>query len=273
MIDDASGRARQLRSIATALRDEHDDLDCLVADLAEADWSRPTPAEGWSIGDQIGHLSYFDSAAAGAIDHPGIFTANIAALRPEAPITEHLQRSRNMSSSALLSWWRAGRKELLDAVSRIDSGSRIPWYGPTMSPASFVSARLMEAWVHGQDVADALDVRRDPTDRLFHVAQLGIRSRAFSNALHGKAAPENDVFVELRAPSGAQWCWGDSGARSCIRGDALDFCLVVTQRRHPDDTWLEVIGEPACVWMSTAQAYAGPPGAGRRANQFPRQLR
>jgi hypothetical protein len=34
------------------------------------------------------------------------------------------------------------------------TAARITWYGPSMSARSFVTARLMEAWAHGQDVAD-----------------------------------------------------------------------------------------------------------------------
>ena len=50
---------------------------------------------------------------------------------------------------------------------------------------------------------------------------------------------------------------------SCsVTGPALDFCLVVTQRRHPDDTALQVTGEIAHDWLARAQAFAGPPTDG-----------
>jgi hypothetical protein len=50
---------------------------------------------------------------------------------------------------------------------------------------------------------------------------------------------------------------------SSVSGPALDFCLVVTQRRNVDDTALVVDGDLASDWMSVAQAFAGPPGPGR----------
>jgi hypothetical protein len=53
-----------------------------------------------------------------------------------------------------------------------------------------------------------------------------------------------------------------------VTGPALDFCLVVTQRRHLADTALVVEGSLATEWMGIAQAFAGPPGEGRRAGQF-----
>jgi hypothetical protein len=53
-----------------------------------------------------------------------------------------------------------------------------------------------------------------------------------------------------------------------VRGSALGFCLVVTQRRHVDDTDVVAEGPRAREWMEIAQAFAGPPGSGRRPGQF-----
>jgi uncharacterized protein (TIGR03084 family) len=75
-------------------------------------------------------------------------------------------------------------------------------------------------------------------------------------------------LVELDAPDGEQWTWGPPDSANSVRGPAVDFCLVATQRRHVDDTKLAVVGPVATRWMSIAQAFAGPPGAGRRPGQF-----
>jgi hypothetical protein len=47
----------------------------------------------------------------------------------------------------------------------LDPSLRLPWYGPPMSAASSVTARLMESWAHGQDIADAVGVTHRPTGR------------------------------------------------------------------------------------------------------------
>ncbi len=49
-----------------------------------------------------------------------------------------------------------------------------------------------------------------------------------------------------------------------MTGPALDFCLLVTQRRHRDDTEMRAEGDVADRWLDVAQAFAGPPGPGRR---------
>jgi uncharacterized protein (TIGR03084 family) len=128
----------------------------------------------------------------------------------------------------------------------------------------------METWAHGQDVADTLDVRRVPTGRLRHVAFLGVRALPNSYRARGLAVPAEPVRVELDGPEGDTWVYGPDGAADVVRGPALDFCLVVTRRRHPADTDLETAGPVAAEWLSIAQAFAGPPGQGRRPGEFPK---
>jgi uncharacterized protein (TIGR03084 family) len=137
-----------------------------------------------------------------------------------------------------------------------------------MSVASSITARIMETWAHGQDVADALGALRAPTDRLRHVAFIGARTLANSYQARGLPVPEVPVRVELGAPSGEAWIFGPDDAADVVRGPALDFCLAVTQRRHIDDLDIEAEGPVATEWLSIAQAFAGPPGSGRAPGQF-----
>jgi uncharacterized protein (TIGR03084 family) len=133
---------------------------------------------------------------------------------------------------------------------------------------SFVTARLMETWAHGQDVRDAAGAPPEVSDRLRHVAHIGVGARPFSHAIRGEEMPPVPVDVVLTGPSGDEWRWGPGDATDRVSGPALDFCLVVTRRRHRDDVGLVVVGDAAEEWMSIAQAFAGPPGSGRRAGQF-----
>jgi uncharacterized protein (TIGR03084 family) len=139
----------------------------------------------------------------------------------------------------------------------------VPWYGPDMTLASSITARIMETWAHGQDVADTLGVTRTPTERLRHVAFLGWRAVGNSFRARGRAVPTEAVRVEA-----GQWTFGPAEATNVVRGPALDLCLVVTQRRHVADTALVAEGPVAAEWLSIAQAFAGPPGAGRSPGQF-----
>ena len=257
-----------LDEICDDLGAEHADLDSLVAPLDTEGWETPTPAEGWSVRDQISHLAFFDRAGAVAVRDPAAFQESLNALLSdiEGFIERPLIEGRSLQSSEVLARWRDARSEMLEVFRAADPSIRVPWYGPPMSPASFISARLMETWAHGQDVADALGVERTPTRRLRHVAFLGVKARPFSYSNRGLAVPEEDVRVELAAPGGESWGWGSG--ENVVSGSALDFCFVVTQRRHLADTNLQMNSPLASEWMEIAQCFAGPPGGGRKPGQF-----
>lgn len=252
------------------LIDEQQALDDVVAPCAAGAWELPTPAEGWAVRDQIWHLTYFDGQARRAAVDPDGFTAGLADVMSD-PVgweADIVAEGRRPSAGDLLATWRDGRDAVRAAFVDLDPKARLPWYGPPMSAMSFVTARLMETWAHGQDVVDglaaaSLPATRVPTERLHHVAHLGVRTREFSYAVRGREVPEGDVRVELRSPSGEQWTWGDTTSADRLTGSALDFCLLVTQRRHIADVDLTVAGPLAAEWMSIAQCFAGGPGAGR----------
>ncbi len=254
-----SSRA-ELDALARDLADEQASLDGLVAALDDAAWGLDTPAAGWTVLDQIGHLAYFDAAAALAMRSPDEFHASLEGVATAALAGElddlTLGPWRALAPAAVLAGWRANRDDLAAAAAALDPERRVPWYGPAMSAASFLTARLMETWAHGTDVADALGTHLAATDRLVHVARLGVITRGWSYAVRGETAPEGRVRVELTGPSGAAWTWGDAQAEDVVRGPAEDFCLVVTQRRHLEDTALET-GELARHWLIRAQAFAG----------------
>ena len=148
---------------------------------------------------------------------------------------------------------------MLDAFAARAPKDRIPWFGPSMSALSFATARLMETWAHGQDVAITLGRPIEPTDRLRHVCHIGITTRGWSYVNRGLTVPEGDVRVELVAPSGAVWTWGPEAATAAVNGTAYDFAMVTTQRCAIGDTALVCRGEMALDWMQRAQAFAGPP--------------
>ncbi|GAA2371115.1 TIGR03084 family metal-binding protein [Streptomyces cuspidosporus] len=244
---------------------EGEELDGLVAGLAEEDWATPTPAEGWTVAHQIAHLAWTDERAAQAATDPAGFAAEVrkAAADPDTFVDEAAQLGAARPPDELLRRWREGRRRLRRVLAAQPAGTRLPWYGPSMSVASMATARLMETWAHGQDIADALGVRRAPTARLRHVARIGVRARGFAYAVRGLGPPAEEFRVELRAPDGDLWTYGPEDAPQRVTGPALDFCLLVTQRAHRADLAVRAEGPDADRWLDIAQAFAGPPGKGR----------
>ncbi|GAA5172393.1 TIGR03084 family metal-binding protein [Pseudonocardia eucalypti] len=251
--------------VAGDLAEETAELRAVLAGLDPGDWERPTPSEGWAIRDQVSHLAYFDEQAVRSTTEPERFAAEARRLveTGELDPDKIAAQYRDMPAAELLTWFDTARAELIEVFGRLDPAVRVPWYGPPMSAVSSLTARLMETWAHGQDVFDTVGASRAPTARLRHVAHIGVRALPFSYLVRGLAVPEAPVWVELAAPDGQTWTWGPADAENAVRGPALDFCLLVTQRRHLDDLTLEVTGPVATEWTSFAQAFAGAPGPGR----------
>ena len=241
---------------------EQDALDAVVAPLADGAWSTATPSPGWTVADQIGHLAFFDRTAALAIEDPDAFIAHRAELVASFADADAVERItlgefRAMEPGELLDAWRSGRSALARAAAGLADDTRVEWYGPSMSAKSFLTARLMEAWAHGQDIVDTVGASREPSDRLRHIAQLGVITRGWSYINRGLERPSGEVSVVLDAPSGEEWSWEHADEVGRVTGPAEDFCLVVTQRRHVDDTRLVVSEGPARDWLLIAQAFAG----------------
>lgn len=260
-------RARLLGDLLADLAAEGEALDAVVAELEDTAWLTPTPAEGWTIAHQIAHLAWTDERALQAVTEPERFAAALA--RPAAGLGELVDKGAATGAGddpgSLLTRWRAGRAALAAELGELPPGSRVPWYGPPMSPASMATARLMETWAHGLDVTDALRLPPSLSARLRHVVHLGIRTRDFAFGLHGLPAPGAEFRIELTAPDGGLWAWGPEDAAQRITGPALDFCFRVTRRRHRAELGLDATGPDADRWLDVAQAFAGPPGEERAA--------
>ena len=220
---------------------------------------------GWDVRDALAHLAGTDVEATRAMLQPEEFQAGLGDLSAdiEGFLRSQLTDRYGLTREQLLAESQESFDALLAALAGLAGDARIPWYGPPMSPASFATARLMEYWAHGQDVADAYGFQRPPTARLRHIAHLGFRTFGFSFGVHGLAVPEVAVRVLLAAPDGATWAYGDPTADEKVSGSALDFCLLVTQRRHRDDTDLVASGPATGAWLDVAQCFAGLPSPGR----------
>ena len=247
------------------LRAESDELDALVAPLAAGRWAEPTPSPGWTVAHQIGHLLWTDRAALTAVTDEAGFAEMLAAAAqdPDRFVDAGAEELAAVPPAELLNDWRVTRGRLHEALLTVPDGRKLPWFGPPMSATSMATARLMETWAHGLDVADALGVKRPPTDRLRAIAHIGVRTRDYAFVVNNLTPPTEPVLVELRGPGGDTWSWGPSDAAQRVTGSAEDFCFLVTQRRPLTALDITASGTDAQRWLEIAQAFAGPPGPGR----------
>jgi uncharacterized protein (TIGR03084 family) len=258
-----------IAELVADLNDESDSLDDIVAGLSDADWRRATPAAGWTIAHQIAHLAWTDRVTLMAITDPDAFALHLndAAAAPDTYVDRGAEEML-AEPPALLATWRDGRHALAQALLTVPAGQKVPWYGVAMSATSMATARIMETWAHGLDIADTLGLTREPTARLRHIAFLGHRTLGYSFLARGRPMPTEPVRLELTGPGSDAplWTFGPEDAQNRVTGAALDFCFLVTQRRNRADLDLWADGPVANEWLDIAQAFAGPPGPGREAS-------
>lgn len=254
-----------MSGVVEDFRAESEALHALLAGLPEADWALVTDFYDWTIADEVMHLHLIDRFGMVSLTAPEQFPALLAEVRAgQARGYELSNRMRDdygsLTPAALLATWRDTYLELCRRFDEADPEHRIPWFGPEMSVASFAAARQMEVWAHGQDIYDRLGLCRENHDRIRNICDLGVRTFGWSFRNRGldKPAPPE---VRLTGPSGAGWVWNESAAGR-VHGPAEDFALVVTQRRHVDDTRLDVTGANARRWLEIAQCFAGAPADG-----------
>jgi uncharacterized protein (TIGR03084 family) len=254
-----------LDTVLDDLATEGSRLDALVADLPDARWRTTTPAAGWDVATQIAHLAWTDEAAHAAATDKARWDALVleALTDPDHAVDAAALAGGQVAPDVLLARWRTARTRLAHTLRDYPVGQKMPWYGPPMSATSMATARFMETWAHSRDVHEALGAVPEVSDRIRHVAHLGVRTRNFAFSVHGTPAPADEFRIDLTSPSGDLWTWGPEDAAQTVTGPAYEFCLLVTQRVNRADTSLVATGRDADRWLDIAQAFAGPPGEGR----------
>jgi len=254
-----------LDDLLSDLTAEGDRLWATVSGLDADGWATATPAAGWTVSTQVAHLLWTDEVATIAATDKAAWDAIVldAINDPMGYVDAQALEVARLAPEALLARWGAAREGLRAALRDYPAGQKMPWFGPPMSAASMATARFMETWAHALDVYDALGVEPERSDRVRHVAHLGVRTRDFAFSVHELEPPAGEFRIDLVSPSGDVWSWGPEDAAQTVTGSAWDFCLLVTQRVHRDDTDLVASGADADRWLTIAQAFAGPSGEGR----------
>jgi uncharacterized protein (TIGR03084 family) len=249
---------------------EGEALNTIVAGLDAPQWALSTPAAGWTVKHQVAHMaSIFHIAGLTAAD-PDRFTAMTAGAEKDfdAAVFALLTPYLAASPTDLLARWRAELEGAARTLAALPPGHLVPWIARPIPAAVLGCAGIMELFAHGQDIADAVGAHRVYTDRIGHLAWFATRNRDFGYQVRGLTPPAEEFRYELTAPSGALWEFGPADAKQRVTGPAVDFCLLVTRRRHRADLALQADGTEADRWLDIAQAYRGSPGAGRSPGQF-----
>jgi hypothetical protein len=183
-----------------------------------------------------------------------------------------VELGRGRRHQEIIEWWRFGRADVVDALSRMLPSESVPWISGTLSTETFAAVRLMETWAHGLDVKCAILDRITPLDqlpdddedyvdpladttRLRHIASLGHKTLPFVFERAGLEYPKQGIRVEVMGPFYSAWRYGPEDSDQVIKGRAADWCRVVVQRQNPEDTALTAVGDHAETALQIASAY------------------
>jgi uncharacterized protein (TIGR03084 family) len=259
--------------VSQDFRDEVDELHAFLETLALEDWDRETGFMEWTPWDVVAHLHYFDVVSNASIAGKEAFAGERDSLMKAVVAgrtSKELARERfgDLDAKALLARWREAAHELAESLGSSEPKRRLPWFGPDMGVQMFTTARYMETWAHGQEIYDLVGASRTHSDRIKNIATIGVKTFGWTFVNRKLEVPGPPPYVRLVAPSGEIWEWSEPSESEYVKGEAVDFCHVVTQGRNIADTPLEVAGPVATSWMEIAQCFAGgavdPPAPGTR---------
>ncbi len=252
--------------ILAALADQHAQLASLLDPLDEDGFRRPTPScPGWTIHDVVLHLAQTDElaiqSARGDWNRDSqlaeIFTRGRAvASNVDEAAGAMVEAERDRTGSEVRARWHASADELRAVLAGTDPSARVQWVAGDMAAQTLATTRLSECWIHTDDVAEALGIALEPTDRLRHIARLAWRTVPYAFARSGRDAP-GPVAFELVGPRGDRWDFEPTEpAVTVIRGDAFDLCRVAAQRVEPSATSLQGDGPDVDAVLALVRTYA-----------------
>jgi uncharacterized protein (TIGR03084 family) len=249
-------------AVIDALAEQHAELDGLLDGLDGARWELPTRCEGWTVADVVLHLAQTDEMAVASAQGRyakklELLTTGIEAQGDvDRGADAMVARERGIAPDALLHRWRTGAADLGDALAAGDPHERVTWVVGQLSLQTLTTTRLAECWIHTGDVAEALGVTQEPTDRLEQIARLAWRTLPYAFARDGRALA-GPVAFDLRAPSGARWQMvPDQEPLTHIVGSGHELCLVAARRVTPDQTTLGGTGPDVASVLELVRTYA-----------------
>jgi uncharacterized protein (TIGR03083 family) len=231
-----------------------DEIDTVLAGLADEQWRAQTPLPGWTVHDVTAHLIGTESMLQGAATpDTDIDVSTRKHVRNDVGVMNErwVRKLRGTSPTDMLERFRATTAKRREALSGMSDND---WNQITATPAGpdtygrFMRVRDFDCWMHLHDIRDALD---QPAENLAGpAAQLALdemsASMGFVVGKLGGAPDGSRVAIELTGPLGrtinvAVECRGqvvdDFGGReptATIGLDALLFTRLAGGRTTPD---------------------------------------
>ena len=182
-------------------------ISSLCDGLTEAEWKTPTDCPAWSVQDQVSHMSGSENGILGNPD-PDHTPADVSHTRSDQGRHNEMivDYRRSWSGQQVLDEFRRNTAERMAFLrSRTDEDLAAEMHTP-IGPApmsEFLSIRIMDAWVHEQDIRRALD-RPGHYDSPAAAQSLNriIGAMPFVAARRAQAPDGSTVVIDVTGPAG-----------------------------------------------------------------------
>jgi uncharacterized protein (TIGR03083 family) len=214
-------------------------------------WEEPSACPGWWNRDVMAHLGGQDTAAAQLLngEHAAEFDEFRASLGDGEFTVDALNaflvnRRSGLPYREVLTLWGKAADAFLSFAGTLDDAAwtsrAVPWLSGDIAPRHLVQSRVVEWWVHGEDMraTNGLgpQIQHWP---IFLTADLGIRMLPWALERAGLSFPGMTLRVELEGAGYGSWHWGltagsappaDKTPDAYISGRAPQFALVAARR-------------------------------------------
>jgi uncharacterized protein (TIGR03083 family) len=219
-------------------------------------WEEPSACPGWWNRDVMAHLGGQDTAAAQLLNgEPAVELDEYRASLDGAELTTDglnaflVNRRSGLPFREVLTLWGRAADALLGLAVGFDerawTSRTIPWLSGDIAPRYLVQSRVVEWWVHGEDMraTNGLgpQIQHWP---IYLTADLGIRMLPWALERAGHSSPGMTVQIDLEGAGYGSWHWGltagaapasDKRPDAYISGRAPQFALVAARRIPAQD--------------------------------------
>ena len=221
-----------------------------------ASWEAPSACEGWWNRDVMAHLAAQDTAAAQLMKgDPVTELDEYRESLGEEPFTVDgfnawaVNRRSGLPTREVLTVWGQAADAFLVYASLLSedhwSTRRFPWFSGDIAARFLVQSRIVEWWVHGEDMRAGNGLGPMPQHwPVYLTADLGIRMLPWAFSQAGLSFRGRSVEVDLEGTGYGSWHWGlapdetpEPGKKpdATITGRAVQFALVAARRLPADE--------------------------------------
>jgi uncharacterized protein (TIGR03084 family) len=218
-----------VKEILSSLVAEQQQLDQYLQSIPVRNWNTKTNFKNWTITEHVSYLAGLEDLAFNTLKKKGTEFNKYRGPSGLVKFEKHsINSGKDMRPQDVIEWWRLSRAKVVETLADATPGRKIKWWNNQIDYLTFATTKLSETWAHGLDIYECMKKEYEYTVRIEHIALYGylnIEKIAKLNKMKYEK-----IRVELIGPEYRAWQFGDEKSINSIKGNASDWCRLVTGR-------------------------------------------